>query len=61
MVNVHSALVSWSDISIIFDFFKNLTQSDSFEESEKIYISKGLKLFLDDDDNAPEELFRKHS
>ena len=53
-------MASWSDISIIFDFFKNLTQFDSIEETEKIDIPKDLKFFLDDDENAPDELLRRY-
>lgn len=46
-INIESALASWSDISIIFDFFHLYTQGE-VDESERIPISKGLNTFLAD-------------
>ena len=58
-INVESALASWSDISLIFDFFQHFTQSEELDESDRIQVSRGLNAFLSDkfEENAPDQLY----
>ena len=61
LIKSNSIMASWSDISIIYDFFKHYTQSTDINEEERIIVSKGLNMFLKDDfnENAPDHLLSR--
>ena len=54
-------MASWSDISIIYSFYRHYTQSANLDESEKLKIGSGLNIFFKDDynENSPDFLYSR--
>ena len=65
VIKVGSALASWSDISIIFDFLQRLARTNAesaeVEDNNVIKLTKGLQTFLMDkhEDNSPDYLYSR--
>ncbi len=60
-VNIESIVASWSDISIIYSFYKHYALSPNLDEAEKLNLSSGLKIFFADEmhENSPDILLNK--
>ena len=59
MTRTDSIVASWSDITMIYDFFQYYTQTPDMDESERITVSTGLNTFLKDQysGNSPDLIY----
>ena len=59
MIRTDSIVASWSDITMIYDFFQYYTQTPDMDESERITVSTGLNTFLKDQysENSPDLIY----